>query len=153
MSFPGRSLKWFESETDCQERLTSHNASPSRAQFPIFRGSSDPDEFIEWIAQCESRFEKRSYSAQEEARLAISGFREAAQIWWTGSVQPWTRKRRTPPSTWTELMRAMRARFVPESFQAELMRRLRTLRQGNHTVAKYYRQMRLLMLQTGVEEG
>ena len=54
--------------------------------------------------------------------------------------------------TWEEIKRMMRKRFVSTYYYRELYNKLQNLRQGNHSVKEYYKEMKVAMTRANIEE-
>ncbi|CAA7030783.1 unnamed protein product [Microthlaspi erraticum] len=55
-------------------------------------------------------------------------------------------------STWEEMTRIMRQRFIPSYYQRELHSKLRRLTQGSKTVEEYFQEMEVMLLRANVIE-
>ena len=55
--------------------------------------------------------------------------------------------------TWEEMKRVMRKRFVSTYYYRELYNKLQNLRQGNHSVKEYYKEMKVAMTRANIEEN
>ena len=63
------------------------------------------------------------------------------------------RRNRDPVvETWEEMKRVMRKRFVSTYYYRELYKKLQKLRQGNHSVKEYYKEMKVAMTRANIEE-
>ena len=54
--------------------------------------------------------------------------------------------------TWEEMKRVMRKRFVSTYYYRELYNKLQNLRQGNRSVKEYYKEMKVAMTRSNIEE-
>ena len=75
-------------------------------------------------------------------------FTEYALVWWDNKNR--TNER---PTTWADMKRIMRERFVPAYYTHQLHSRLRRLVQGTKSVDEYYKEMQVLMIRTAVRES
>jgi hypothetical protein len=57
-----------------------------------------------------------------------------------------------PVTTWTEMKREMRARFVPKHYKRDLFDKLQNLKQGSKYVEEYYKEMEQAMIRAHVRE-
>ncbi|XP_071900973.1 uncharacterized protein [Coffea arabica] len=74
---------------------------------------------------------------------------------WESREQVATSRRRCgepPITTWTELKRLMKKRFVPNHYHRDLYQKLQTLTQGQRSVEDYYKDMEISMLRADIQE-
>ena len=62
------------------------------------------------------------------------------------------RNREPVVETWEEMKRVMRKRFVSTYYYRELYKKLQKLRQGNHSVEEYFKEMKVAMARENIEE-
>ena len=62
------------------------------------------------------------------------------------------RNRELAVETWGEMKSVMRKRFVPTYYYRDLYNKLQNLRQGNHSVEEYYKEMEVAMVRANIEE-
>jgi hypothetical protein len=55
-------------------------------------------------------------------------------------------------TTWAEMKREMRARFVLKHYKCELFDKLQNLKQGSKSVEEYYKEMEQAMIRAHVHE-
>lgn len=66
--------------------------------------------------------------------------------------QSTSREWRRPVTSWPEMKRGIRARFVPRHYKRDLFDKLQNIKQGSHFVEEYYKEMELAMIQAKVQE-
>lgn len=71
-----------------------------------------------------------------------------ALVWWNNKNHTHER-----PTTWDDMKRIMRERFVPAYYTRHLHSRLHRLVQGTKSVDVYYKEMQVLMIRTVVRES
>jgi len=81
--------------------------------------------------------------------VEFSGY---ALTWWNQIQENQLVLGREHINTWEEMKQVMRRRFVPSSYQRDLRNRLQMLKQGKRSVNEYYKEMELLLVQTGIRE-
>ncbi|XP_019267098.1 PREDICTED: uncharacterized protein LOC109244455 [Nicotiana attenuata] len=115
-------------------RVEDDNISSIKMKMPSFKGTRDPDLYLDWERKVEAIFDCHHYS--EGKKLTRD------------------RQQDGEPSiaTWTEMKRAMRKRFVPSHFQRDLQLRLQTLKQGTMTVDEYFKAKDISMIQANCME-
>lgn len=63
-------------------RVVDDDTRSLRLTIPTFRGSTDPNEFLEWKSKTELVFACNQYSERKKVQVAICEFKEYALIWW-----------------------------------------------------------------------
>lgn len=123
-----------------------------KIKIPSFQGKSDPDAYLEWEKRIEMIFECQDYREDQKVKLATLEFTDYAIIW---SDQVRLSRRRCgelPVTTWHELRRLMRKRFIPSHYHRDLYQKLQNLSQGSRSVDDYFKEMEIAMLRADVVE-
>ncbi|XP_071901035.1 uncharacterized protein [Coffea arabica] len=121
-------------------------------KIPPFQGKSDSDTYLEWESRVELVFDCNDYTDAQKLRLAIVEFTDYAIVWWEQVVTSRRRCGELPITTWTELKRLMKRRFVPSHYHRDLYQKLQTLTQGQRSVEDYYKDMEISMLRANIQE-
>ncbi|CAA7038935.1 unnamed protein product [Microthlaspi erraticum] len=106
-----------------------------------FHGNNNPDEYMDWEKKCEFNFNLHNISNINRVKLAVSEFNDYALRWWEQVVTAREIGGALEVSTWEEMKRIMRQRFIPSYYQRELHSKLRRLTQGSKTVEEYFQEM------------
>ncbi|XP_071905971.1 uncharacterized protein [Coffea arabica] len=123
-----------------------------KMKIPPFQGKSDPDTYLEWESRVELVFDCNDYTDAQKLRLAVVEFTDYAIFWWEQVATSRRRCGEPPITTWTELKRLMKKRFVPSHYHRDLYQKLQTLTQGQHSVEDYYKDMEISMLRADIQE-
>nr|XP_027101382.1 uncharacterized protein LOC113721872 [Coffea arabica] len=123
-----------------------------KMKIPPFQGKSDPDTYFEWESRVELVFDCNDYTDAQKLRLAIVEFTNYAIVWWEQVATSRRRCGEPPITTWTELKRLMKKRFVPSHYHRDLYQKLQTLTQGQRSVEDYYKDMEISMLRADIQE-
>lgn len=140
------------------DRRNNRNNEPDqnlkgiKFDIPTFRGTSDPDEFLEWKESMELIFNCHNYADIKKVNLAVCAFKEYALVWWQKKVHEIQRNGYDPIQTWATLTRVMDNRFVPSHYRQDLYDKIQFLVQGNKSVEEYHKEMEILLMKAGVEE-
>ncbi|KAF2318188.1 hypothetical protein GH714_002517 [Hevea brasiliensis] len=105
-----------------------------KMKIPTFRGTSSPEEYLEWVQRVDKIFEYQEYSEAKKCKLAAIEFVNYANLWWENVKAQRHRNRLDDVQTWCEIKRIMEKRFVPEYYKQELYIKLQSLRQGGMCV-------------------
>lgn len=152
-SHPNRSNGTRRRRRDQEERpQTKDPLGGLKLKIPEFKGTVDPEEYLEWEKKNELVFNCRDYTQEYKLKLAPTEFKEYALSWWDNLVTARRRAGDFPVETWDQLKVIMRKRFVPSHYHRELHFKLRTLTQGSRSVEEYYKELEILMLRADVQE-
>ncbi|XP_071928059.1 uncharacterized protein [Coffea arabica] len=141
-----------QSETQEQSVIPSRGIKGIMMKIPPFQGKSDPDTYLEWESRVELVFDCNDYTDAQKLRLAVVEFTDYAIVWWEQVVISRRRCGELPITTWTELKRLMKKRFVPSHYHRDLYQKLQTLTQGQRSVEDYYKNMEISMLRVDIQE-
>ncbi|KAH0655296.1 hypothetical protein KY285_030178 [Solanum tuberosum] len=103
-------------------RVEDENLSSIKMKIPTFKGTRDPDLYLDWDRKVEAIFQDRIYNGE------------------------------LPVATWDEMKRVMRKRFVPSHFERDLQKCLQTLKQRSIYVDGYFKAMDMAMIQANGNE-
>ncbi|XP_071933062.1 uncharacterized protein [Coffea arabica] len=123
-----------------------------KMKIPPFQGKSNPDRYFEWESRVELVFDCNDYTDAQKLRLAVVEFTDYAIVWWEQVATSRRRCGEPPITTWTELKRLMKKRFVPCHYHRDLYQKLQTLTQGQRSVEDYYKNMEISMLRADIQE-
>ncbi|XP_071905706.1 uncharacterized protein [Coffea arabica] len=123
-----------------------------KMKIPPFQGKSDPDTYLEWESRVELVFDCNDYTDAQKLRLAVVEFTDYAIVWWEQVATSRRRCGEPPITTWTELKRLMKKRFVPSHYHRDLYQKLQTLTQGQRSVEDYYKDMEISMLRADIQD-
>nr|XP_018622474.2 uncharacterized protein LOC104085024 isoform X1 [Nicotiana tomentosiformis]XP_033509005.1 uncharacterized protein LOC104085024 isoform X2 [Nicotiana tomentosiformis] len=133
-------------------RLEDDNISSIKMKMPTFKGTRDPDLYLDWERKVEAIFDCHNYSEGKKVKLAAVEFSDYAAIWWKKLSRDRLQEGQALIATWVEMKRVMRKRFVPSHFQRDLQQRLQTLRQGSMSVDEYFKVMDMAMIHVNCME-
>ncbi|KAK8553269.1 hypothetical protein V6N13_105187 [Hibiscus sabdariffa] len=128
------------------------NISNIKVAIPSFQGRSDPDAYLTWESKVEHVFECYNYSEQKKVRLAAMEFVDYALLWWDQLLLSRRRTGEGPVTTWNEMKRIMRKRFVPSHYHRELYQKLQNLKQGSRTVEDFFKEMEMAIMRANIVE-
>ncbi|XP_070046662.1 uncharacterized protein [Nicotiana tomentosiformis] len=121
-------------------------------KMPTFKGTRDPDLYLDWERKVEAIFDCHNYSEGKKVKLAAIEFSDYAAIWWKKLSRDKLQEGQALVATWAEMKRAMRKRFVLSHFQRDLQQHLQTLRQGSMSVYEYLKAIDMAMIQDNCME-
>nr|XP_033508960.1 uncharacterized protein LOC117273861 [Nicotiana tomentosiformis] len=109
-------------------RVEDDNISSIKVKMASFKGTRDPDLYLDWERKVEAIFDCHNYSEGKKVKLAILEFSDYAAIWWKNLTRDRLQEGQALIATWAEMKKVMRKRFIPSHFQRELQQRLQTLK-------------------------
>lgn len=131
---------------------TNDSLGGLKLKIPEFKGTADPEEYLECEKKIQLVFNCRDYTQEYKMKLAPTEFKEYALSWWDNLVTARRRAGDFHVETWNQMNVIMRKRFVSSHYHRELHFKLRTLSQGSKSVEEYYKKMETLMLRTDIQE-
>ncbi|KAL9260332.1 hypothetical protein AKJ16_DCAP04304 [Drosera capensis] len=123
-----------------------------KLKIPSFSGKSDPEAYIEWERKVDFVFDCNEYSDERKLKLVVVEFTDYAIVWWDKLVTSRRRNGEDPITTWTQLKRTMRNRFVPDYYYRDLHQKLQCLTQGTKTVDEYHKEIEMMLIRADVNE-
>ena len=148
---PAENFRAYEGPPNRGVRPAEDELKGIKFTVPSFKGSHDPNEFIEWRDQMSLIFDCHHYAEIKKVQLAVSEFKDYALTWWQKAVRDVQYRGYPPINTWGALLRIMDARFVPPDYRRNLYQKLQFLTQGSKTVEDYFKEMEVLMMRSQIE--
>ena len=112
-----------DDEADDRGRPRRQNYNPLnglKLKIPLFRGSSSPEEYFEWIQKVKKVFEWYEYSKERKCKVAALEFTDYAFLWWENLKIQRRRDGEEEITMWATMKRVMEKRFVPNYYKQEL---------------------------------
>uniref|UniRef100_A0A1S4D3S9 Retrotransposon gag domain-containing protein n=1 Tax=Nicotiana tabacum TaxID=4097 RepID=A0A1S4D3S9_TOBAC len=117
-----------------------------------FKGTRDPDLYLDWERKVEAIFDCHNYSEGKKVKLVVVEFSDYAVVWWKKLARNRLQEGQAPVATWAEMKRVMRNRFALSHFQRERQQHLQILKQGSMSVDEYFKAMDMAMIQANCTE-
>ena len=135
-----------------QRRQQIDSTSNIKMRIPPFKGTSSPEEYLEWVQRVEKVFECHEYSEVRKCQLAALEFTDYANLWWENLKAQRRRDGEEEVRSWRLMKRLMQRRFVPDYYKQELYIKLQGLRQGGMCVEDYVKEFEMLKIRCELQE-
>ncbi|PKI51804.1 hypothetical protein CRG98_027804 [Punica granatum] len=125
-----------EDEPDQEDELPEEEALPVprreqrgignnlNLKIPQFKGTSSPEDYLEWVQRVDKVFEYYEYSEAQKCQLAALEFTDYANLWWENIKAQRRKDREDMIRSWREMKCIMHRRFVPEYYKQDLFLKL-----------------------------
>ena len=135
-----------------QKREKDRRPREVNISLPYFHGKDNVEAYLDWEMKVEQLFASHHISEERKVPLATLSFQGYALYWWTSLVREQKLLGDIPVEYWNDLKSALRKRHIPSYYGRKLMDKLQRLRQGSMSVEEYRKQMKLLLLRSGLRE-
>ncbi|KAH0667840.1 hypothetical protein KY285_029046 [Solanum tuberosum] len=139
----------FRERNDHQDR----GLNTIKVTLPRFKGSSDPDEFLEWKIQSERIFLTNNISETLKVKYALTQFEGYASTWWESKRRERESHHNYELPTWQKLIALMELRYLTPNYYKEVLKKVYMLRQGTKSVEDYYDEFENLRMKSKIEEN
>ena len=120
-----------------------------KVTLPRFKGSSDPDEFLEWKIQSEPIFLTNNIWATLKEKYVVTQFEGYASTWWEFKRRERESHHNYELPTWQELITLVELRYLTPNYQ-EVLDKVYMLRQGTKSVEEYYDEFENLRMKSKI---
>ena len=124
----------------------------SRSHFSGIKGSSDPDEFLEWKIQSELIFLTNNISTTLKVKYALTQFEGYASTWWESKRRERESHHNYELPTWQELITFMDLRYMTPNYYQEVLKKLYMLIQGTKFAEEYCDEFENLRMKSKIKE-
>ena len=129
-----------------------HDGTNLKLKIPQFKGTSSPEEYLEWVQRVDKVFECYEYSEAQKCQLAALEFTDFANLRWENLKAQRRRDRGDGIRSWREMKRIMHRRFMPEYYMQNLYLKLQSIRQGGMSVEDYVMEFEMLSMRCELSE-
>ena len=124
-----------------------------RLDLPEFNGSmNEPEKYFEWIRRAETLFDYKEYDERKRCKLAELKLTGYASLWYDNLKKKRHKEGRARISTWEQLKKHMKKRFVPSDYIQDVYLKMQLFKQNSMTVENYIGEFEKLCMLCGLEE-
>nr|GEU53206.1 hypothetical protein [Tanacetum cinerariifolium] len=123
-----------------------------RVEIPKFTGTSQLDEFIEWISTVERVFDLRDIPDNLKVKVVAIKLRKYASLWWDHVKQKRSHQGKSRVETWDKLKKLLRAKFLSINYRQDAILEYHSLMQNNSSVEQFIADFDRLRMRCGADE-
>jgi hypothetical protein len=137
---PSEDMAVKEEHESVEERIIKEImkvSSKPQLEVPMYEGSLNVEELIDWIATMDKYFEYEEVEDNKKVKFVVTRLKGHVSLWWD-SVQDDRRKRgKKNITSWDRMVTKLKSKFMPRDYYTQLFRRLQNLRQKEMNVKAY----------------
>ncbi|XP_047253574.1 uncharacterized protein LOC107844200 [Capsicum annuum] len=122
-----------------------------KVTLPLFKGSSDPNEYVDGIVKLKRQYNLNNVSDVKKVNYAISHLEGFASTWWD-KIERDALLNRNFVTSWHDIKRQMRKRFVGQDYEQNTLKKYYNLQQGSKSVEEYYEELKHTRLRANVND-
>lgn len=108
-----------------------------RVEIPEFMGTSQPDDFIDWISTVERVFDLKDIPENLKVKVVAIKLRKYASLWWDHIKTKRRQQGKSRVETWTKMKKLLTAKFLPLHYRQEAFLEYHSLTQHNVSVEQF----------------
>jgi hypothetical protein len=142
-----------DASTERLIRAISRMSSKTKMDIPIYEGSLDAEELLDWIRALDTYFDYEDIEEDKKIRHVVTKLKGHAALWWDELQADRRSKGKQKIKSWDRMIAKMKAKFIPRDYQITLFRRMQNLRQKLMTVREYTEEFYRLNIRAGHRES
>ncbi|XP_048228311.1 uncharacterized protein LOC125369575 [Ricinus communis] len=123
-----------------------------KLELPEFDGSSDPENFLDWVRRMESVFDYKDFDDRRRCKMAVLRLTKLVGLWYDNLKAKRRREEKEKIESWEKLKKKMERRWVPREYEQDQYVKLTRLTQGDLSVDEYVREFERLGLMCDLQE-
>ncbi|GJR24495.1 reverse transcriptase domain-containing protein [Tanacetum coccineum] len=123
-----------------------------RVEILEFMGTTQPDEFIDWISTVERVFDLRDIPENLKVKVVAIKLRKYACLWWDHVKQKQRQQGKSQVETWDMMKKILRAKFLPINYRQNAFFEYYSLMQNNSSVEQFIADFDRLRMRCGAGE-
>jgi hypothetical protein len=142
-----------DASTERLIRAISRMSSKTKMDIPIYEGSLNTEELLDWIRALDTYFDYEDIEEDKKVRHAVTKLKAHAALWWDELQADRRSKGKQKIKSWDRMIAKMKAKFIPRDYQITLFRHMQNLRQKMMTVKEYTEEFYRLNIRAGHRES
>jgi hypothetical protein len=142
-----------DASTERLIRAISRMSSKTKMDIPVYEGSLDAEELLDWIRALDTYFDYEDIEEDKKVRHVVTKLKGHAALWWDELQADRRCKGKQKIKSWDRMIAKMKAKFIPRDYQITLFRRMQNLRQKLMTVKEYTEEFYRLNIRAGHRES
>jgi hypothetical protein len=142
-----------DASTERLIRAISRMSSKTKMDIPVYEGSLDAEELLDWIRALDTYFDYEDIEEDKKIRHVVTKLKGHAALWWDELQADRRSKGKQKIKSWDRMIAKMKAKFIPRDYQITLFRRMQNLRQKLMTVREYTEEFYRLNIRAGHRES
>jgi hypothetical protein len=142
-----------DASTERLIRAISRMSSKMKMDIPIYEGSLNVEELLDWIRALDTYFDYEDIEEEKKVRHAVTKLKGHAALWWDELQADRNSNGKQKIKSWDRMIAKMKAKFIPRDYQITLFRRMQNLRQKLMTVREYTEEFYRLNIRAGHQES
>jgi hypothetical protein len=142
-----------DASTEKLIKSISRMSSKTKMDIPIFEGSLNAEELLDWIRALDTYFDYEDIEEDKKVRHAVTRLKGHAALWWDELQADRRSKGKQKIKNWDRMIAKLKAKFIPRDYQITLFRRMQNLRQKLMTVKEYTEEFYRLNIRAGHRES
>ena len=92
------------------------SSSKPRPEIPIYQGSLNLEELIDWINDMEKFFDYEEMEEEKKVKFVVTKLKGHASLWWDGVQVERRRLGKKPIKNWNKMVEKLRGKFLPNDY-------------------------------------
>ena len=131
---------------------TDYQYNQVRVDIPMFKGSDDPKEFLNWESHLDSYFGWFEYSEERKLKFAEFKLDGSAKTYWKSILKICAYRYVARITTWVEMKNRLRTKYVLVNYKSQLIDTWQRIEQKQRSVRDYINEFQELMIACQLEE-
>jgi hypothetical protein len=142
-----------DASTERLIRAISRMSSKTKMDIPVYEGSLDAEELLDWIRALDTYFDYEDIEEDKKVRHVVTKLKGHAALWWDELQADRRCKGKHKIKSWDRMIAKMKEKFIPRDYQITLFRRMQNLRQKLMMVKEYTEEFYRLNIRAGHRES
>ena len=131
---------------------TDYQYNQVRIDIPMFKGSDDPKEFLNWESHLDSYFGWFDYSEERKLKFAELKLDGSAKTYWKSILKICAYRYEDRITTWAEMKGRLRTKYVLVNYKSQLIDTWQRIEQKQRSVREYINEFQELMIACELDE-